>query len=158
MAQHSASFSRNHQAFLPPTAEWPPSFICCPPGEQPSALPLSDLIVQLRMTCFHLQRPPGSAHLTLAVSLCAGSKAGALVFLLELSGSCLSLLLAVVAAAARPVNLLVVTVKISEWRGWRERWNQNASGGVDMLRNIYRQFPSFAARQTPRLSVSLLQH
>lgn len=105
MAQHSASFSRNHQAFLPQPAEWPPSFICCPPGEQPSALPHSDLIVQLRMTCFHLQRPPGSAHLTLAVSLCAGSKAGVLVFLLELSGSYLSLLLAVVAAAARRGNV-----------------------------------------------------
>lgn len=32
-------------------------------GSSPFALPHSDLIVQLRMTCFHLQLPPGSAHL-----------------------------------------------------------------------------------------------
>lgn len=100
MAQHSASFSRNHQGFLPTPAEWPPSFICCPPGEQPSALPLSDLIVQSRMTCFHLHRPPGSAHLTLTVRLCTGCKAGALVFLLRPEWLQLDVSLEVVAAAA----------------------------------------------------------
>lgn len=91
VAQHSASFSINHQAFsFLPQRSGLPLLSAALQGSSPSAPPLSDLIVQLRMTCFHLQRPPGSAHLTLTVNLCTGRKAAALVFLLELNCSNMS--------------------------------------------------------------------
>lgn len=91
VAQHSASFSINHQflSFLPRRSGLP-LLSAALQGSSPSAPPRSDLIVQLRMTCFHLQRPPGSAHLTLTDDLCTGRKAAALVFLLGLNCSDLS--------------------------------------------------------------------
>ncbi len=54
--------SIKHKVFFPQQSGHP-SLSAALQGSGPFTLPLSDLIVQFRMTGFHLQLPPGSAHL-----------------------------------------------------------------------------------------------
>lgn len=61
----SHRFSRtsiNHEVFFPQWSGHPPLSAALQ-GSGPFRLPLSDLIVQFRMTGFNLQLAPGSAHL-----------------------------------------------------------------------------------------------
>ena len=68
---YSLGFSKTsiNRRLLP---EWSslPSLSSTLQGSSPFTLPPSDLIVQFRMTGFHLQLPPGSAHLILIHSSC----------------------------------------------------------------------------------------